>query len=183
MALPAALPASGTVSPSIGTAWDGLAPAEVRFPSAAVVSVFQLFTSCTHELSSSSSSQLQVSVVNHCLGASCSLPLQGKPCVKSEPYPTFFLRPGGGKASGDRCLRSPRCRWSLSEPRARQSPLSGVPNTRISQRCRTDVLAIQTYSRKPLTIKAGLLTTFTNTRPTEGFLFSPCAYLKRLIIC
>lgn len=55
VALLAAPLASGTVSPSIRTACDVLALAEVWFSPAAVVSVFQLFTNCAHELSSSSS--------------------------------------------------------------------------------------------------------------------------------
>lgn len=55
--LPAPL-ASGTVSPSIRTAWEVLALSEVWFSPAAVVSVFQLFTNCAHVLSSSSSSLL-----------------------------------------------------------------------------------------------------------------------------
>lgn len=137
--------ASGTVSPSIGMAWDVLALAEVWFSPAAVVSVFQLFTNCAHELFSSSSLLFKTPgfcrepFPRHFLLS----PSQSKITCKIVVVSSVLLCPGGGEARSGHSLCSSCCLWSLYEPSPQQSPLSGVPNTSISQRRWTDVLTIQ----------------------------------------
>jgi len=106
VALLAALLASGTASPSIGMAWEALALAGVWFSSAAVVSVFQLFTDCTHELSSASLLGFsREPFPRHFLLS----PSQRKITRKIVAVSYVFLWPGGGKASGDHCMCSPCC--------------------------------------------------------------------------
>lgn len=119
VALLAAPLASGTVSPSIWIPWDVLALAEVWFSPAALVSVFQLFTNCAHELSSSSSSLLfktpgfcHEPFTRHFLLS----PSQSKITCKVVAVSYVLLCPGGGKASsGHSSCSLSACRVSMSQ--------------------------------------------------------------------
>lgn len=119
VALLAAPLASGADSPSIRTAWDVLPLAEVWFPPAALVSVFQLFTNCAHKLSSSSSLLFKTPgfcrepFPRHFLLS----PSQSKITCKIAVVSPVWLCPGGGKASGGHsfCAALAACGASMSQ--------------------------------------------------------------------